>query len=86
MSARRLRAVLTAAMFAVAAAPAAKVGAASGLVATGMYLGFGAGPLIVGQLVDLTGSFTAGWIAVGITYVASVVVAIILSRLHKRSA
>ncbi len=70
----------------VAAAPAAKVGAASGLVATGMYLGFGAGPLIVGQLVDLTGSFTAGWIAVGVTYVASVVVAIILSRLHKSSA
>lgn len=70
----------------VAAAPAAKVGAASGLVATGMYLGFGAGPLIVGQLVDLTGSFTAGWIAVGVTYVASVVVAIILSRLHKRSS
>ncbi|GAA2123237.1 nitrate/nitrite transporter [Kocuria atrinae] len=69
----------------VAAAPAAKVGAASGLVATGMYLGFGAGPLIVGQLVDLTGSFTAGWIAVAVTYVASVVVAIILSRLQKRS-
>ncbi len=69
----------------VATAPAAKVGAASGLVATGMYLGFGAGPLIVGQLVDLTGSFTAGWIAVGVTYVASVVVAIILSRLQKRS-
>ncbi|MGK4218536.1 MFS transporter [Kocuria marina] len=63
-----------------------RIGVASGLVATGMYLGFALGPVIVGQLVDLTGGFTAGWFGVGVTYVLCFVVAVVLGRVQARDA
>ncbi|RRJ88304.1 MFS transporter [Gulosibacter macacae] len=64
----------------VAAVPPARVGVASGLVATGMYLGFALGPLIVGSLVDLTGAYTAGWAVLAGTYLGCTIIAIVLYR------
>lgn len=69
----------------VATAPAARVGVASGLVATGMYLGFGVGPLVVGQLVDLTGNFSAGWGALVVAYAACCACVVALRRVQRRS-
>ncbi|MDN3463488.1 MFS transporter, partial [Kocuria sp. APC 4018] len=69
----------------VAAVPKERIGVASGLVATGMYLGFALGPVVVGQLVDLTGAFTAGWAAVAGAYVLCFVAAVVLGRVQRRS-
>lgn len=68
----------------VAVVPQDRVGVASGLVATGMYLGFASGPAVVGQLVDLTGAFTAGWVGVAVTYVLCFGVGLILLRVQPR--
>lgn len=70
----------------VAAVPKERIGVASGLVATGMYLGFALGPVAVGQLVDLTGAFTAGWAAVAGAYVLCFVAALVLGRVQARRA
>ena len=70
----------------VAAVPKERIGVASGLVATGMYLGFALGPVVVGQLVDLTGAFTAGWTAVAGAYVLCFVAAVVLGRVQRRVA
>ncbi|MDV5998118.1 MFS transporter [Kocuria rhizophila] len=70
----------------VAAVPKERIGVASGLVATGMYLGFALGPVVVGQLVDLTGAFTAGWAAVAGAYVLCFVAALVLGRVQARRA
>lgn len=70
----------------VAAVPKERIGVASGLVATGMYLGFALGPVVVGQLVDLTGVFTAGWAAVAGAYVLCLVAALVLGRVQARGA
>ncbi|HCA85836.1 MAG TPA: MFS transporter [Streptomyces sp.] len=40
------------------------VGTASGILAVGLYLGFAAGPLCFGLIVDLTGSYRTAWLAV----------------------
>lgn len=64
----------------VANAPPGRVGLASGLVATGMYLGFALGPLVVGGLVDATGGYTAAWLVLAGTYVACAAVALVLMR------
>ena len=70
----------------VAAVPRERIGVASGLVATGMYLGFALGPVVVGQLVDLTGAFTAGWSAVAGAYLLCFVAAVVLGRVQRRAA
>ncbi|RUP82279.1 MULTISPECIES: MFS transporter [unclassified Kocuria] len=70
----------------VAAVPKERIGVASGLVATGMYLGFALGPVVVGQLVDLTEAFTAGWAAVAGAYVLCFVAALVLGRVQARRA
>ncbi|WP_144828721.1 nitrate/nitrite transporter [Kocuria rhizophila] len=70
----------------VAAVPKERIGVASGLVATGMYLGFALGPVAVGQLVDLTGAFTAGWAAIAGAYVLCFVAALVLGRVQARRA
>jgi predicted MFS family arabinose efflux permease len=41
-----------------------RTGRASGVVGLGLYLGFMAGPVTFGALVDRTSSYTAGWTAV----------------------
>ncbi|KAB1641172.1 MFS transporter [Gulosibacter chungangensis] len=68
----------------VDAAPKGRIGVASGLVAAGMYLGFSLGPAIVGTIVDLTGTFTMGWVAVAITYIGCFAVALVLLRVQRQ--
>ncbi|MEV7383899.1 MFS transporter [Streptomyces lydicus] len=46
------------------ATPVHAVGTASGILAVGLYLGFAAGPLGFGLIVDHTGSYRTAWLAV----------------------
>jgi len=52
-----------------------RVGAATGVVSLGMYLGFGLGPLGMGLLLEAFGSFFAGWLLVGTAYMVGAVLA-----------
>ncbi|MCC3298033.1 MFS transporter [Arthrobacter caoxuetaonis] len=49
-----------------------RVGAASGAVSLGMYAGFAAGPLAMGLLLEFSGGFLGGWLAIGGFYLACV--------------
>ncbi len=69
----------------VSVVPSRLVGLASGLVATGMYLGFAIGPAVVGRLVDATGGFTAGFCLIATAYLACGCVAWLLGRRMRRS-
>jgi predicted MFS family arabinose efflux permease len=60
--------------------PAARVGAASGVVSMGMYAGFASGPLLTGLLLEATGTFNTGWFVVGGGYLLCVVLALFLRR------
>lgn len=66
--------------------PPGQVGAASGRVALGLYLGFAAGPLVVGILLTtfngFFNGFTAGWCVVTGAYLACAVLAG-LARRHR---
>ena len=64
--------VMSAAMRAV---PADRVGASTGVVTMGLYAGFCAGPLVLGGLLQLTGSFAVGWGVVLVCYLACAVLA-----------
>jgi MFS family permease len=55
--------------------PPGKVGAASGRVAVGLYLGFAAGPLTVGALLTAFNGFMAGWCVVTGVYLACALLA-----------
>lgn len=55
--------------------PPGKVGAASGRVAVGLYLGFAAGPLAVGWLLTAFNGFMAGWCVVMGAYLACALLA-----------
>jgi MFS family permease len=55
--------------------PPGKVGAASGRVAVGLYLGFAAGPLAVGGLLTAFNGFMAGWCVVLGVYLACALLA-----------
>ncbi|MGO1183058.1 MAG: MFS transporter [Micrococcaceae bacterium] len=63
--------------------PAHRIGAASGINSMGMYLGFALGPLVMGVLHDLTGSFDSGWLLVAVSYLVCVGIALGL-RAHGR--
>jgi predicted MFS family arabinose efflux permease len=65
--------------------PAARVGAASGVVSMGMYAGFASGPLLTGLLLESTGNFNTGWVLVGAGYALCVVLALFLRRHGNRS-
>src|SRR5699024_7509887 len=67
----------------VALTPAGRVGIASGLVASGMYLGFALGPALVGSGIDLTGDYTPGWAALAVCYLACIIVGMVLVRLRR---
>src|SRR5699024_12706792 len=67
----------------VALTPAGRVGFASGLVASGMYLGFALGPVLVGTGIDLTGDYTPGWSALAVCYLACIIVGMVLVRLRR---
>ena len=60
--------------------PTHKIGAASGLNSMGMYTGFALGPLIMGLFQDMTHSFMAGWLFVGLSYLLCGAVTIALYR------
>lgn len=62
----------------------ARLGLATGVTATGMYAGFALGPIIAGALVDATGGFAGGWIAIGIGYVLCLGVSIAVLRVTRR--
>jgi MFS family permease len=64
--------------------PPGQVGAASGRVALGLYLGFAAGPLAVGILLTALNGFTAGWCVVTGAYLACAVLAGLARRHGKR--
>ena len=49
--------------------PAERVGAASGVLAMGMYAGFALGPFVMGLLADASGAYNVGWLTVGTGYV-----------------
>ncbi|MFD1214551.1 MFS transporter [Arthrobacter sp. GCM10027362] len=58
--------------------PPARVGAASGIVSMGMYTGFAGGPLLMGLLLDRSGTFHSGWLLVGAGYLLCIVLALAL--------
>jgi predicted MFS family arabinose efflux permease len=60
--------------------PRERIGAASGVLAAGMYTGFALGPLIMGVLADATGAFDAGWLTVGAGYAVCAGLALWLRR------
>ena len=60
--------------------PATRVGSASGVVSMGMYAGFAAGPLLMGLLLEGSGTFRSGWILVGAGYLLCVLLALVLRR------
>lgn len=57
-----------------------RLGLATGVTATGMYAGFALGPIIAGALIDATGGFAGGWIAIGIAYVLCLGVSFVVQR------
>lgn len=66
------------------AIPASSMVSASGMVTAGMFCGFALGPLLMGVIVGSPGGFVIGWVAVGITYVLCVILALILIRVSSR--
>ncbi|MFE7629992.1 MFS transporter [Kocuria sp. NPDC057446] len=66
--------VMSAAMRAV---PAERVGASTGVVTMGLYAGFCAGPLVLGGLLQLTGSFAVGWAVVLVCYLGCAALAVL---------
>lgn len=68
---------------AMRAVPADRVGASTGVVTMGLYAGFCAGPLVLGGLLQLTGSFAVGWAVVLVCYLACGALAVLVrSRAH----
>ncbi len=74
--------VMSAAMRAV---PADRVGASTGVVTMGLYAGFCAGPLVLGGLLQLTGSFAVGWSVVLVCYLACAALAVLVRSRARRS-
>ena len=62
--------------------PLPAVGRASGVVASGMYLGFAAGPVVFGAVVDGTGEYGYAWTGVAIIYVLAAL--LVLTRMLSR--
>ncbi|MFI7481364.1 MFS transporter [Kocuria sp. M1R5S2] len=70
---------------AIRAVSAERVGASSGVVTMGLYAGFCTGPLVMGGLLQATGSFAVGWGVVLVCYLACAVLALFVrSRSRKR--
>jgi sugar phosphate permease len=63
-----------------------QIGAASGTTTMGLYAGFAAGPFGMGLVVELTHSFSVGWVVVGIAYVVLLALALITLRIGGRRA
>lgn len=68
----------------VSHAPAHLIGRASGVVATGLFVGFALGPNLFGRLLDATGTFQASWFAVLMTYICATALALVMIRFGRR--
>lgn len=60
----------------------ARLGLATGVTTTGMFTGFAIGPLVVGYAIERSG-FGAGWLTIGVVYVACLVVSLVFARLTR---
>jgi MFS family permease len=69
---------------AMRAVPTERVGASTGVVTMGLYAGFCAGPLVMGALLQLTGSFAVGWAVVLVCYLACGLLAVLVRRHSRR--
>jgi MFS family permease len=69
---------------AMRAVPADRVGASTGVVTMGLYAGFCAGPLVLGGLLQLTGSFAVGWAVVLVCYLACGALAVLVRSRAQR--
>ena len=58
----------------------AKVGKASGIIATGQFAGFSVGPLALGAVADSTGSYLIGWFSLATLYCVVCIVSVIKFR------
>ncbi|NMR32237.1 MFS transporter [Arthrobacter sp. SF27] len=56
------------------------VGASSGIVALGMYLGFALGPLAMGLVLESKQGFLAGWAGAAATYLVCVLLVTVTAR------
>nr|WP_240898708.1 MFS transporter [Kocuria sediminis] len=65
---------------AMRAVPAERVGASTGVVTMGLYAGFCSGPLVMGLLLQLTGSFAVGWALVLVCYLACGLLSVLVRR------
>jgi sugar phosphate permease len=61
------------------------VGSAAGLVLTIGYLGSLAGPLIVGFLKGVTGTFDTGVLAISVAYEIAAILSLLLKETYKRT-
>lgn len=62
--------------------PGRQVGAATGILAMGMYIGFALGPIVFGAVTDWTGQYVAGWTFVLLLYGLATALAIAWTRRH----
>lgn len=58
--------------------PRTRIGVATGVTSMGMYVGFAAGPIIMGVVRDLTGDFWIGWVIVTGFYLAGLALTLAL--------
>jgi hypothetical protein len=58
--------------------PESRLGAASGLLSLGMYAGFASGPLAMEALLQWSGTFSAGWVMVAISYSSCTLMGLVL--------
>jgi MFS family permease len=61
-----------------------EAGRSSGWVLSGFYAGFVASPLLFGYSVDRTGSYVAGWVAIGLVFLAAAAVALLWGLSRRR--
>lgn len=67
----------------IKAVPAAMIGRATGIVGIGLYLGFALGPITVGAVVDATGHYGVGWLALSCSYLVAGLLVLLLPRWQK---
>ncbi len=63
-----------------------ELGRASGVLALGLYLGFGIGPVAFGAVTDWTGTYAVGWTALTVVYLVAVVLTGVWARQERRAA
>lgn len=65
--------------------PSHAIGRASGVVALGMYLGFAAGPVSMGAVVDAAGHYSTAWAGLGAIYLVALLAAAGYARRSRRT-